>query len=406
LSAETICIASPKGGSGKTLITSTLATVLAALNKHVVMIDADAATTGLSLFFLKDVVEARKHDIARYGLFEINPSVAGPHPTSIGPRVSIIPASYRRINTETFERTAFDSALRRAVEAAWNHADYILIDAQAGADFFAAISMEQANQIVVVSEYDPVSLAGVDRLRNLFPETLTRERHWILLNKLLPEFASSFTDFLEVARYLPPIPWDADVVRAYAAGRLALDLDRGNIHTLAVMRTASALFGQDVSDSVARWRERRKDSLRLPYSVRLRQIDEVAAGYQRGHIDKEFELRRLERKGRALVGTLGLALSLALVGSALAVLIRGELSRQIAFWGLGAAVVAITVVLLRFMLTEDRRLRRQIELRTEIEQIQNRQHELVQEAVAVRELAESELEQLIVRGEPPPVREP
>ncbi len=88
-----------------------------------------------------------------------------------------------------------------------------------------------SDEVIIVSEYDPVSAAGVERLKGLLREDLTIDRTWILLNKLLPDFVQSFTDFLEVVKYPNPIPWDAEVVKAYARRKLALDLNYGNNHT-------------------------------------------------------------------------------------------------------------------------------------------------------------------------------
>ena len=49
MSARVICFASAKGGSGKTVITATIGSFLAALGKRVLLIDTDAATNGLTL---------------------------------------------------------------------------------------------------------------------------------------------------------------------------------------------------------------------------------------------------------------------------------------------------------------------------------------------------------------------
>src|SRR5262249_30875612 len=115
----------------------------------------------------------------------------------------------------------FRKRLRGTVAMARPEYDVVFIDAQAGADDFAREAMDPAvsDTVVLVSEYDPVSAAGVERLKALFPVSLTFSRTWILLNKVLPEYADSFSDFLEIARYLSPIPWSAEVVRAYAAAR-------------------------------------------------------------------------------------------------------------------------------------------------------------------------------------------
>jgi MinD-like ATPase involved in chromosome partitioning or flagellar assembly len=49
---EIIAITSGKGGSGKTIVTASLGFALTRVGHRVLMIDADTATDGLSLFLL------------------------------------------------------------------------------------------------------------------------------------------------------------------------------------------------------------------------------------------------------------------------------------------------------------------------------------------------------------------
>src|SRR5207244_1355802 len=132
---------------------------------------------------------------------------------------------------------------------------YIFLDAQAGADPFAHVAMSKgvSHEVIIVSEYDPLSAAGVERLKGLFREDLTYDRTWVLLNKMLPDFVQSFSDFMEVAKYASPMPWDADVVRAYARRRLALDAEKGNDFTLAVMQTLKSILGPDIETDLDIW---------------------------------------------------------------------------------------------------------------------------------------------------------
>ena len=60
MTAKVICFASAKGGSGKTVISASLAKFLAAVGKKVLLVDMDAATNGLSLLYLDELVNARK----------------------------------------------------------------------------------------------------------------------------------------------------------------------------------------------------------------------------------------------------------------------------------------------------------------------------------------------------------
>src|ERR1700734_2983203 len=59
--------------------------------------------------------------------------------------------------------------LRRTIEHAQNDYDYILLDAQAGSDHYAAVAMSKrvSDVVVLVAEYDPMSAAGIERLKGL-----------------------------------------------------------------------------------------------------------------------------------------------------------------------------------------------------------------------------------------------
>jgi cellulose biosynthesis protein BcsQ len=268
--AMVICMASAKGGSGKTVLTATFSAFLAALGKRVLMIDTDAATNGLSLMFLKEVM--MQSDVAlsqrrrARGIYDESSKTDQPEIVKTPIGAHLIPATYRFINTEGVPVSQFEASLQEILLLLTTDYDFIFLDAQAGADPIAHISMSQkySDQVVIVSEYDPLSAAGVERLKGLFREDLTYVRTWILLNKMLPDFVQSFSDFMEVAKYASPIPWDADVVRAYARRRLALDLERGNEFTLALVQTLRSILGDEVGADLDKWLSSRIAALRAP----------------------------------------------------------------------------------------------------------------------------------------------
>jgi hypothetical protein len=146
-----------------------------------------------------------------------------------------------------------------------NRFDFILIDAQAGVAEMAQVAMSRkvADEVVVVSEYDPVSAAGVDRLRVQLGEDLIRERTWILLNKI-PPGTKSFAGFVEAARYLSPIPWHAEIANVCAGGRLGMGTEAADGHTLPVLRTLKSLCGERIGKHVETWVQSRVAVVREP----------------------------------------------------------------------------------------------------------------------------------------------
>jgi len=270
MTAKIICMASAKGGSGKTLLTATFGQFLATLGKKVLLIDADSSTNGLTLFYLKEIrLESEliiSYDREPLGLFELENSSQSKEIVKLKNGVHLFPASYSLNDTQNASIPTFMDALLIILKDFNDTYDFIFIDAQAGADHYAQFCMSRkvSNEVIIVSEYDPMSAAGVERLKGILREDLTYDRTWILLNKILPDFVQSFSDFMQVAKYLNPIPWDADVVKAYARRKLALNLTEGNNHTLAVMETLKTLLGENIEAEITTWIKEKGDKLRKP----------------------------------------------------------------------------------------------------------------------------------------------
>ena len=194
MNARVLCMASAKGGSGKTSLCATFATFLAQLGRRVLLIDSDFATNGLTLLYLKEVrVQA---ELIRAGLHSpsgLADAISGRQPTiaSISEQLHLLPATFdlqAGISSPDESTSIRFQAILRDLRAKY---DFILIDAQAGADDMGQIAMSRkvSDEVVIVSEYDPMSAAGVERLKALLRDDLTYERTWVLLNKILPEFA-------------------------------------------------------------------------------------------------------------------------------------------------------------------------------------------------------------------------
>jgi chromosome partitioning protein len=310
MQGRVFCIASAKGGSGKTVITAAFGKYLAALGKKVLLIDTDAATNGLSLLYLNEVVthrdeifpseyrEQEKADLVPLGMFDAavgRPGVINSLELDEG--LWLLPATYSFLDTESVGPGAFEDTIGRVLDMAREKYDFVFLDAQAGADSLAAVSMrpDTSDVVVIVSEYDPLSAGGVERLKSFFPASLTFDRTWILLNKVLPELSSALGDFLQVARYLSPIPWTADVVRAYVRRQLALDLERGNDYTLAVTQTIKGMVGEDIRTEIDEWLESRATALREPVHDQIRDLEVEAEGLviERARIEKQQGIRRM-----------------------------------------------------------------------------------------------------------------
>jgi cellulose biosynthesis protein BcsQ len=276
VSAQVLCIASAKGGAGKTVTAAAMASFLAGLQRSVLLVDADAATNGLTLLYLRQVVEWRdslaRQNITPQGLFETG-DVGSMKVLSLESHVDFLPAAYVMRQTEERDVEVFARVLADLIHISQMAYDFIIIDAQAGSDRFAERVIAVAHATILMSEYDPVSAEGIDRLRSLFAQHLTWDRTWVLFNKVLPEFAGSVGDALGITRTLPPIAWDADVVRALAARRLAIDYDHPNAYTLSIATVLKLVCGAEVENAVAEWLSQHQEAPREPLRERLQQIE-------------------------------------------------------------------------------------------------------------------------------------
>jgi cellulose biosynthesis protein BcsQ len=304
--ATVICMASAKGGSGKTVLTATFSAFLVALGKRVLMIDTDSSTNGLTLMFLKETMMQTDSPL---GIYEISATSKPPRVVKTSTGAHLIPATYSFTNTELVPGEQFGQSLQSTLQRSGKDYDFIFLDAQAGADSSAHLAMSRKNsdQVVIVSEYDPLSAAGVERLKGLFHDDLTYVRTWILLNKMLPEFVRSFSDFMEVAKYANPIPWDADVVRAYARRRLALDLEKGNEFTLAVVQTLKSILGDEIRAELDSWLLSKTSALREPIETQYSDAEKELESLIREHrLTSQSEAGR--QGFRDLTSALGLLL--------------------------------------------------------------------------------------------------
>ena len=259
MSARTICIASAKGGSGKTSLTATFGAFLSELGLRVLLIDGDFATCGLTLLFLKEVRTkgASVHTTSRtpVGLCEAIAEPLACDEVELSEGLSLIPASYRLPAASVQSREITRQRLSSLLHDVQHRFDYILIDAQAGAAEMAQVVMGRrvADEVVVVTESDRISASAVERLRAQVREDLTADRTWILRNKVPADAMQSPADLVEDAKSLDPIPWDGEVARSYACRKLAINTETGNEYSLAVLRALKDLGGDNIRKHFDVW---------------------------------------------------------------------------------------------------------------------------------------------------------
>lgn len=264
-SGHVLCFISAKGGSGKTVTAASLGTLLSGLGLRVLLIDTDAATNGLTLLFLEQLLQGAKALEGNHGLglFE---ALADSSPTiiEVSSSLSFVPAAFKLRNTEEVPPERFRWNLENLLRQTQDF-DIVLVDAQAGTDAYAQFSASLSDVHIIVSEYDPVSAQGIDRLKLIFADEMRPA-------STFTEFAAAIGEGLKIARYLPPIPWDADVVRAFARRDVAISLESPNAYTLAISQVALACLSDVSGALIEHWRggalQRQTDPVR-------RRLDEL-----------------------------------------------------------------------------------------------------------------------------------
>jgi MinD-like ATPase involved in chromosome partitioning or flagellar assembly len=180
---EIVAIASGKGGTGKTLIASCLGYALISGGQRVLMIDADPATDGLSLFLL-----GRK-GLGQISSFEPNNTFAGilgefqhtgslnfkprtihrSGPEDHGVSYEVIisgrglygdeESSMAKLAVPDLDRPVFRASLRNLFQVLHDSGeyDYVLVDTRGGFAFESTDVCALADSFIVVTEPDPTS---------------------------------------------------------------------------------------------------------------------------------------------------------------------------------------------------------------------------------------------------------
>ncbi len=241
--AQTIVIASGKGGTGKTTLTAGLGTALAERGLRCLCIDADVGVRSLdltlgmfdtALFDFSDVAEGRaalRDAVALHPLF---------------PKLLLLtaPLTPRDIAPDALRRVAQEAAREEL-------ADFILIDAPAGLgeDFLRAA--RGADRAVVVATPDLVSLRSADRTAAAL-EALGFSDFRLVVNRVRPRVIEknntpNIDDAMDMSGLplLGYIPEEEAVLVCGALGRPVLTRRR-SLAARALRNIAARLDGEEI----------------------------------------------------------------------------------------------------------------------------------------------------------------
>lgn len=237
-----ITIASGKGGVGKTTVTANVGIALAQQGKSVLLIDADIAMANLSLLLGMQSSPITLHDVL-LGESSINDSVYD------GPEgVDLIPAGlslerYRKIDSER---------LKGVVSSLAEKYDFVLLDAPAGIDRGVLSSLSAAQQILLVTEPSPPSIADALKTKAA-AQKLRSNPIGVIVNKVHNEKGEvsrgNVTEMLELPCY-GTVPYDEEVRKSFyeKKGQPIILRKPSSPASKAMVRIAEKLAGKEVSE--------------------------------------------------------------------------------------------------------------------------------------------------------------
>ena len=231
---STIMIASAKGGVGKSTLCVGLGNILAECGKKTLLVDMDIGVRSLDL--LLNVAEKTVYNWGDVLLNNCDPSKAL---IGISKNLTLLPAPVS-LNSD------FDAELmKNLIEVYKSNFDYILLDAPAGIETGFMLSLKCAEECIIVSTPDPVSIRAASNAANLIRKYGVKD-----IRLVLNRFSKKQHKFICVddiidsvgARFLGIVPESNDIALTAIGEELPYD-SKGN---MAYLRIAKRLMGENI----------------------------------------------------------------------------------------------------------------------------------------------------------------
>ena len=236
--ARVICVASGKGGTGKTTIAANLGVALAKMGKRVIVLDADIALANLELILGMEGLPVTLQNVLA-GEAKIEDAIYE------GPAgVKIIPAG---ISLEGL-RKANPDKLEEVLMSLLNMADFIILDAPAGLEKGAIVALAASDELLLIVNPEIASIT--DALKTKYvAERLGTKMLGIVVNRVTRlgvEIAKKEIELILDGKVLAVIPEDAEVRKAAAFGKPVVIRRPDSPASRAIYALAGKIAGVEV----------------------------------------------------------------------------------------------------------------------------------------------------------------
>ncbi|MCD6415051.1 MAG: cell division ATPase MinD [Candidatus Diapherotrites archaeon] len=233
-----IAISSGKGGVGKTSLTANLGISLGKLGKKVLMVDVDIQMANLALMV---GMEGRPITIQDILVGEAN-ALDGIY--DVAPNVKLMPAKLSTEKLEKIPGEAFSSMISTVIQAV--KPDIILLDTAPGMDDETIIPLSVANEVLVVTMAEPVSVADSMKIISLAEGRLSKNITGAVINMvkgLEGEMSKGEIEKALGVDIVGVVPEDAEL-RKYSLEGKAVAIEKPDCPaSIAIMAIASKLTG-------------------------------------------------------------------------------------------------------------------------------------------------------------------